>query len=64
MGAQKSSDHPFIKAFNYGLPKCAERLCQPWLHSDLIYNNLPVYTRLVKLKEYLWGFMLEVPKLT
>ncbi|KAF9793781.1 hypothetical protein SFRURICE_013193 [Spodoptera frugiperda] len=62
MGAQKSSDHPFIKAFNYGLPKCAERLCQPWLHSDLIYNNLPVYTRLVKLKEYLWGFMLELIK--
>ncbi|XP_022816375.1 cytochrome P450 4C1-like [Spodoptera litura] len=62
MDAQKSSDHPFLKAFNYGLPKCAERLCQPWLHSDLIYNNLPVYARLVKLKEYLWGFMIELIK--
>ncbi|CAH0699659.1 unnamed protein product [Spodoptera exigua] len=62
MDAQKSSDHPFLKAFNYGLPKCAERLCQPWLHSDLIYKNLPVYTRLVKLKEYLWNFMIELIK--
>ncbi|KAH9645413.1 hypothetical protein HF086_000031 [Spodoptera exigua] len=62
MDAQKSSDHPFLKAFNYGLPKCAERLCQPWLHSDFIYKNLPVYTRLVKLKEYLWNFMIELIK--
>lgn len=63
MGAQKDTNQPFLKAFDEALARGAERLCQPWLHSDLIYNNLPVYARLLKSKHLLWDFVKEVIQL-
>ncbi|KAJ8732429.1 hypothetical protein PYW07_015028 [Mythimna separata] len=60
MGAQEGRNQNFLRAFDEGLAEDAKRLCQPWLHSDLIYNNLPIYARLLKNKDYLWDFVKEV----
>ncbi|KAJ8732341.1 hypothetical protein PYW08_015071 [Mythimna loreyi] len=60
MGSQKDTDQPFLKAFDEALVEGATRLCQPWLHSDLVYTNLPVYARLLKSKKFLWDFLKEL----
>ncbi|KAH9645407.1 hypothetical protein HF086_000025 [Spodoptera exigua] len=60
MNAQKDSSHFFLKGFDMGLDSFAERICQPWLHSDAIYKNLPLYSRLMKHKKEMWDFMTEL----
>ncbi|XP_022816442.1 cytochrome P450 4c21-like [Spodoptera litura] len=60
MHAQRNSDHFFLKGFDMGLNSVVERICQPWLHSDTIYKNLPRYSTLMKHKKLLWDFMLEL----
>ncbi|KAF9793787.1 hypothetical protein SFRURICE_013199 [Spodoptera frugiperda] len=60
MNAQQSSDHFFLKGFDMGLNSVSERICQPWLHSDSIYKNLPRFSMLMKHKKYIWDFMLEL----
>ncbi|CAB3235555.1 unnamed protein product [Arctia plantaginis] len=60
MHAQTNSGHPFLQAFHTGLEQCAIRLCSPWLHSDVVYHNLPIYKKLVAMKNYMWGFLKEL----
>ncbi|XP_075970993.1 uncharacterized protein LOC142973239 [Anticarsia gemmatalis] len=62
MHSQKDSGHPFLKSFDEGLSHCAERLCSPWLHNDFVYENLPVYKKLLDMKDYMWGFVKELIK--
>lgn len=63
MGAQNDTNQPFLIAFDNGLARSAERICQPWLHSDLIYTNLPLYSQILKDKEFLWNFVTKVIKM-
>lgn len=60
MNAQKDSNHFFLKGFDMGLNSFAERICQPWLHSDAIYKNLPLYSTLMKHKKEIWDFISEL----
>lgn len=60
MHAQTDSGHSFLQAFAAGLAEGAIRLCSPWLHSDLVYHNLPIHKKLVAMKNYMWGFLKEV----
>ncbi|PZC83858.1 hypothetical protein B5X24_HaOG200058 [Helicoverpa armigera] len=62
MGAQNDTRHPFLKAVEDGLARNAERVCQPWLHSDLVYTNLPIYPKLVAYKDFMWDFVLKLIK--
>lgn len=58
--AQKDSRHPLLEAFNFGLQSASIRICSPWLHSDLVYHSLPIYKKLLGMRDYIWQFIREL----
>ncbi|KAI5631501.1 cytochrome p450 domain-containing protein [Phthorimaea operculella] len=48
MHIQQNHNHPFLLNFNNTSKLLGARLCQPWLHSDMVYKLLPQQKALTK----------------
>ncbi|XP_049865758.1 cytochrome P450 4C1-like [Pectinophora gossypiella] len=58
--AQRNPHNPFSEGLTEGCQLIATRVCTPWLHSNLVYRNLPSFKRLKVLVEYLYTFIEDV----
>lgn len=58
--AQQQDDPPFLSAFEEVCRLDAARVCQPWLHSETVYNMLPQHRQYIKHRACIRGFIEEV----
>ncbi|XP_037874701.1 cytochrome P450 4C1 [Bombyx mori] len=60
MNSQAHSNLEFLRSFDVCSSLGAARICQPWLHSDIIYHRLQRYKTYQKNTEYVLDFVKQI----
>nr|AID54868.1 cytochrome P450 CYP341B2 [Helicoverpa armigera] len=62
VNAQKTTDEPFLMAFEECCKLMAARMLAPWLHADAVYKLLPQHTGFEACKKLICNFIDQVIK--